>query len=256
MPIEIKDHQFTLQSYLPPKTLMMSPDWVKMGVEQYYNNPSIKKFLSYIQDELIPTDEESSQTTKKKSKGGLTSTLASIRHASATAVMPTPEALARSLGFANFNSMRRAMEDQSYPEPSRYYLFTACSILADMLTRAGLTSKLDQRFTKFIMSAYMNISEKTEQYTQTDNHVHITWGSDPTRKLVEERQPILDISPDGPHDQFAIDLDKLERALPATMQLPVYRDPAVQQAQQEHHQHEQEMDDQLRQLLYGAQACQ
>jgi len=152
------------------------------------------------------------------------------------------------------------MEDQSYPEPSRYYLFTACSVLADMLTRAGLTAKLDQRFTKFIMSAYMNISEKTEQYTQTDNRVHITWGSDPTRRLVDERQPIIDISPDNEPDQFRLDLDKLERALPASMQLPVYRDPAAAQAQQERHrhqhQHEQEMDDQLRQLLYGAQTCQ
>lgn len=234
MPLSIKDHRFTLQCYLPPKTLMMSPEWVKMGVEQYYNNPSICKFLSYIQDELLPTDElpktKSTRRQPKESKDDLTLPLQqpangkmpTIKANDTIAVMPTPESLARSLGFANFNTMRKAMEDQSYPEPSRYYLFTACSILADMLTRAGLTSKLDARFTKFIMSAYMGIAEKTEQYTTTDNRVHITWGSDPTRRLVDERQPLIDITPES--DQFEIDLDKLERALPSTMQLPQYKD--------------------------------
>jgi hypothetical protein len=89
-----------------------------------------------------------------------------------------------------------------------------CALISDMYTRAGLTGRLNNSFTKFIMSAYLGINEKIEQNITEDKTITITWNSpnpttnDPTRQLVD------------PNDPDIIELERLEAALPTTMQLP------------------------------------
>jgi hypothetical protein len=128
--------------------------------------------------------------------------------------MPTPEEYALHLGFSNFTSLRKTIENEDHPEESRHYLLIGCALISDMYTRAGLTGRLNASFTKFIMSAYLGINEKTEQTITEDKTIRITWGptgaDDPTSQLVASLQDDPDI----------IELERLEAALPPSMQLP------------------------------------
>ena len=117
---------------------------------------------------------------------------------------PTPEGLARAVGFANFNSMKKTIEDPDIPEESRHYMLTGCSVIAEILTKAGMFDQANPSFTKFIMSAQLGITEKTEVHSISDTKITITW-QDAPQTMTE-----ADI----------IELDRLESALPESMQLP------------------------------------
>jgi hypothetical protein len=94
---------------------------------------------------------------------------------------PTPPGLAMAIGLRGFDALMmimKAVEDEptSYPEDSVSVLYTARSYLEDYYLRNGLREAIPQAFTKFIMSAYFNRSEKTiqEQLNAKDNNIQIS----------------------------------------------------------------------------------
>jgi hypothetical protein len=94
---------------------------------------------------------------------------------------PTPPGLAMAMGLRGFDALMQIMktvEDDPtfYPEDSTTVLYTARSYLEDYYLRNGLRESIPQAFTKFIMSAYFNRSEKTiqEQLNTKDNNIQIS----------------------------------------------------------------------------------
>lgn len=212
----VRDGRLTIQCHLPVSTIMVNSEWVRMGVEAYFNHPTIVEFLGAI--ETVHQFAE----TEKKAKGQLVSLVKAK-----TLHMPTPEEFARAIGFSHFAQLRKAVESTDHPEASRHYLLVGCSIIADMLTRAGLQDRMNAKFVQFIMSAYMGINEKTESYTQSDNHVKIEWGASPLLERIQDVRPLIEMSQP---DELDIELDRLERALQPNMQLPVYRATTIEEA--------------------------
>jgi hypothetical protein len=170
--------------------ILNHPQFIKTAVESYFENRRVAKVF----------DEDQDATTN------------------VCLDMPTPEEYALHLGFANFTSLKRAIENEAHPEESRHYLLVGCALISDMYTRAGLTGKLNNSFTKFIMSAYLGINEKTEQTITEDRTIRITW-TDDTHRLDGTHRALL-------NDPDIIELERLEAALPPSMQLPAPNTPA------------------------------
>jgi len=216
----VRDGEVTIQCHLSPDVIMESPEWVRMGVEQYFNHSEIVSFIKSIQTFYEDELDHSKKQARKTLNESLPRLLRSMR-------MPTPEEYARAMGFSNFAAMRKAIENPSYKEASRHYLLVGCSIISDMLTRAGLSDRLNSKFVQFVMSAYLGVNEKREMISQSDNKITIEWGSTPMMRSIQNAIPLpspeqLALLPVQP-DTLDMELDRLERALPNTMQLPVYK---------------------------------
>ena len=213
----VRDGEFRVLCRIPVSTIMSNPEFVRMAVEQYFNQKSILDFLRRSKELTEPDKDDKTRLT-----------------------MPTPEEFARAVGFSNFASLKKAIEDTGYTEDSRHYLLVGCSVIADMLTRAGLMSKLDSKFTKFVMSAYLSINEKTETYRQEDSKIVITWqesvydkyvdnivpiNTAPTINLTDPTKPLLiENNPPDYIDAEVIEIDRLEKALPNSMRLDPYKE--------------------------------
>jgi hypothetical protein len=180
------DGTLSLPEFLPAETLLGYPDYVKAQVESYF----VTLFAGQTQYQLVgdapPVHDKDTPIMRRM----------------ADMPLPTPEGLATHVGFANFKSMQRAIEDATLPERSRHFLLLGCSMIADVYTKAGLTEALNQRFLKFLMSAYLDISEKNEVRATTDSRLVISWQTPEPSQL--------------PTDTL-IELERLEKALPATM---------------------------------------
>jgi hypothetical protein len=186
------DGTITIHSHLPASTIMQHPEWLKMQVEYYFNSHTFRELFE-------DTPNTPAITTTRKTSAP------KLKRTDLLKAMPTPEGLARTVGFSNFTTMRKAIENPDYPEASRHYLLVGCSIIADILTRAGLFERLNTTFAKFVMSAYLGINEKTEAYQQVDNKINITWCT-PTNPLA--------------HVDTIIEMERLETCLPEGMRLP------------------------------------
>ena len=180
----------SIPTYLPPATILGHPDYVKMQVEEYFSK--LLGGMSHY-DFAMPLHPSEDTPIAKR-----------ILHQA----LPTPEGFAHHMGFASFKTMQRAIEDASLPERSRHYVLTGCGMIADAYTKAGLTGVLDKTFLKFLMSAYLNISEKTETHTTTDARLVVSWATPQVDQL--------------PND-IVLEMERLENALPDTMRLPMKR---------------------------------
>ena len=76
---------------------------------------------------------------------------------------PTPAGLAVALGFTSVPAMIKAVEDPAHPQESRDTLSTVLTLLEDRLTVAGLLERTHPAFTKYIMSARLNVVEPKAQ---------------------------------------------------------------------------------------------
>jgi len=88
---------------------------------------------------------------------------------------PTPEGLARAIGFPSFQSMRQAIEKRLAATPEDDYdatvttILAACADLQDYYLKHSLTSTLNASVAKFISSAYFKINE-TKETAATSHH--------------------------------------------------------------------------------------
>ena len=88
---------------------------------------------------------------------------------------PTFEGLALALGFTSFNQLRTAILNDNHPQDSRDIIVMACAHLADEYQQNGLLETLNPQFIKYLLSAYLNITEKHEVATSSDNTFTIRW---------------------------------------------------------------------------------
>ena len=88
---------------------------------------------------------------------------------------PTPEGLARAVGFTSFSQLRSTLKTyhKDY-KTATDFLVSACSIILDYYQQQGLTDRLSQQFIRFLSSAYFDISEKTMQETTITENKTIT----------------------------------------------------------------------------------
>jgi len=207
-----KEGKIQINCHLPVSTIMCNGEWLKSGIEYYFNEHPFYELFDHPQDLAAVT----ANSPKNKSLMMPTKKVFSL--------MPTPESFARALGFANFNSLKKAIENIDHPEDSRHYLLIGCSILADFLTRVGLTEKLNQSFGKFLMSAYLGISEKTEVYTQEDKRIVVLWGQAAPTIDGEASNRMTDLITDN---NQLIEMKRLEDSLPEQMRLPDTYSPDV-----------------------------
>lgn len=92
---------------------------------------------------------------------------------------PTPEGLARALGFSSFQHMRHAIErrladpnnaaDPDFYDSTIHTILAACSDLQDYYLKHGLSSTLNTAVAKFISSAYFRVNETKESTVTTHN---------------------------------------------------------------------------------------
>ena len=104
---------------------------------------------------------------------------------------PTFEGLALCAGFSSFAQMRQAILDDSHPQPSRDYLVIACAHIADAYEQQGLLDRLNPTFIKYLLSAYLNISEKhiSERSSTEDRTITVRWVEEqPTSQLVSNNK--------------------------------------------------------------------
>jgi len=103
---------------------------------------------------------------------------------------PTPPGLARARGFSNVSILSRTLatadaEPGTYLEESVDALLMACSYIEDWYVRQGLKEAIPTAFTRFLLSAYHNRSERTIQEntggSKNDLTVSILGVSDQTR---------------------------------------------------------------------------
>ena len=109
---------------------------------------------------------------------------------------PTFEGLALCAGFSSFAQMRQAILNDGHPQPSRDYLVIACAHIADAYEQQGLLDRLNPTFIKYLLSAYLNISEKniSERSSTEDRTITVRWVDDtnpstrPTSQLVSQER--------------------------------------------------------------------
>jgi hypothetical protein len=102
---------------------------------------------------------------------------------------PTPEGLARSVGFTSFMALRDSIKKfYDTHRLSADLLLAACSTVLDYYQQKGLTDSLSQQFIKFLSSAYFGVSEKqvTESRSTISQSVTITINSHQPESLEEE----------------------------------------------------------------------
>jgi len=94
---------------------------------------------------------------------------------------PTFEGLALAAGFSSFAQLRQAILNDKHPQASVDMLIIACAHIADHYQQNGLLETLNPAFIKYLLSAYLNISEKSiSESNITDNKtITITWASSP-----------------------------------------------------------------------------
>lgn len=199
------DGKVKIPGHLPSSTIMNNPQWVKAGVEYYFNTHPFHDLFTH----------QPAATNASKGKDS-TSQLVSLPKKTVFAAMPTPESYAHSLGFSGFAQLKRALDNPDYSEESKYYITIGCSIIADLLTRAGLTDKMPTSFVKFIMSAYLDINEKAELHKTEDNRITIAWGQPMLTPTGEKTNTLQALSHDTSH---LIEMERLESALPEGMRM-------------------------------------
>ena len=93
---------------------------------------------------------------------------------------PTPPGLAMAMGLRGFDALMRILKEVeeepiTYPEEALDVLYTARSYLEDYYIRYGLKEAIPAAFTKFLLTAFFNRSEKTIQETLNakDNNLQI-----------------------------------------------------------------------------------
>jgi len=104
---------------------------------------------------------------------------------------PTFEGLALCAGFSSFAQLRAAVVDDSHPQLSRDHLVIALTRIADHYQQNGLLETLNPTFIKYLLSAYLNISEKheTTAHETSDRTITVRWVEDSpnsTSDLVDE----------------------------------------------------------------------
>lgn len=225
--------QLSINSYIPVELTLEDPELVRLSVEGFFCRYSIGAILAALanddvaltnilaneqriapEDVIIdinqfPDPERAPGAYQKARNTYMTKAISTFL----INAMPTPEAYARHLGFATFKNLIATIENAEHPEASRHYLASGCSVIADLYTRAGMMDKMNTQFVKFVMSAALGINEKTEVKTEVDNRVTISWGQDPTNHT----NPSI---PSYKNDPSLIELERLESALPQSMQVP------------------------------------
>jgi len=222
---------------IPIDVLLEEPELVRITIEGFFNRHSIGAILAALSNDeealinilankrgispdkvLIeldtPLHSKNAQRHEVKERN---SYMTKAINTFLINAMPTPETYARAVGFSSFKSLIAAAENNEYPEESRHYLVTGCSVIADLYTRAGMMDRMNTQFTKFIMSAALGINEKVETKTEIDNRVTISWGQNPN----DPNTPALGYK----NDPTLIELDRLESALPKNMSLATTQSP-------------------------------
>lgn len=98
---------------------------------------------------------------------------------------PTFEGLALACGFHSFNQMRSAIINDAHPQASRDTLVIACAHIADMYQKHGLTEQLNPSFIKYLLSAYLNISEKHLTESTGDTTITLRWADNPGKAAAD-----------------------------------------------------------------------
>ena len=103
---------------------------------------------------------------------------------------PTFEGLALAAGFNSFAQLKATILDENHPQPSRDQLIIACAHIADAYQQHGLLDNMNPSFIKYLLSAYLNISEKhlQESSITEDKTITIRWASDNARDLGADAQ--------------------------------------------------------------------
>ena len=96
---------------------------------------------------------------------------------------PTFEGLALAVGFTSFNQLRTNILNENHPQPSRDILVIACAHLADLYQQNGLLETMNPQFIKYLLSAYLNITEKHEMATTSENTFTIRWEQPPATSI-------------------------------------------------------------------------
>ena len=81
---------------------------------------------------------------------------------------PTPAGLALFLGFSSAQAMLNAADNEDYPLESRHVLARALTTIEDRLVAAGLMDNVNVTMAKFVLSARLNMVEKSERHTTSD----------------------------------------------------------------------------------------
>lgn len=105
-----------------------------------------------------------------------------------TIAPPTFEGLALAVGFTSFNQLRTNILNDNHPQPSRDILVMACAHLADLYQQNGLLETMNPSFIKYLLSAYLNITEKHELATTSDNTFTIRWEQPPPSSIDQANQ--------------------------------------------------------------------
>ena len=93
---------------------------------------------------------------------------------------PTFEGLALACGFSSFNQMKTAIiTPDQHPEESQHILIQACAHIAHIYQQNSLVDNLNSSFVKYLLSAYLNISEKHSTTHTEDRTITIKWEQPP-----------------------------------------------------------------------------
>lgn len=227
-----------ISNRIPVDILLEEPELVRLTIEGFFNRYSIGAILAALSNDevalvnilankqgispdkvLIELDINTpSNNTKRHEIKERNAYMTKAINTFLINSMPTPETYARAIGFSSFKSLISAAENNDYPEESRHYLVTGCSVIADLYTRAGMMDRMNTQFTKFIMSAALGINEKVETRTEVDNRITISWG---TQSPNDQNTSALRYK----NDPTLIELDRLESALPKNMSLATTQNP-------------------------------
>jgi len=96
-------------------------------------------------------------------------------------VPPTFEGLALAAGFSSFSQMKQALFDDKHSQVSKDTIVIACARIADHYQQCGLMERLNPGFIKYLLSAYLNISERSiaeSQHTE-DKTITVRWQEGP-----------------------------------------------------------------------------
>ena len=103
---------------------------------------------------------------------------------------PTFEGLALAAGFHSFAQLREAIMNENHPQASRDQLIIACAHIADAYQQHGLLESMNPSFIKYLLSAYLNISEKhlNESSITEDKTITIRWDSGNAHDMSKDAQ--------------------------------------------------------------------
>ena len=96
---------------------------------------------------------------------------------------PTFEGLALAAGFSSFNAMKAAATNDKNPEDARELVLRACATVAHIYQQNGLLDKYSPPFVKYLLSAYLSISEKsiTESNITDNKTITVQWRTEPPK---------------------------------------------------------------------------